>query len=324
MLRLTLCCTTAVLLALSASAQVDEVRESDFDRRASTETKSTLSIDDAFKPVEARSIDGEIQRAEVPEGREALEKDAFDPRAEMIDNPEDEPLPLPEMTAELEKMELANAGDFTPPERVPEPSRDPKIAFVQTAWLEGLPLAEAQKFANAGDPYFRRVLADPAMLDYHSNVLGILGMSGSPDAEKIILEYIVNGSGRVSDGSFSARTDGILALGYLANTSEGRAGLEVLMQTARPEGWSSMGIEWGMSSTVDRGSQMEMLRASSLIGLALSGRREAEESFAEARRSLGSSRSPAAVTGADLEDFMRAYEEVRSKGLIAYSANDER
>ena len=128
----------------------------------------------------------------------------------------------------------------------------------------------------------------------------------------------------LSGAEFSAKTSAIMTLGYLANASEGKAGLSFLQTTAQSGGWDEQDLSWRVGFAREPEATSLLLQRYSLIGLVLSGHPQAAESLSMAASDLAKSDSEWAVTEEELAAFREEYELVSKQGLVAYSDKGER
>jgi hypothetical protein len=90
-------------------------------------------------------------------------------------------------------------------------------------FFEGVPFEEASDLSDAEVARLIELLDDPAEIRAHSNILVVLGMSGSPDAFDAIADYAFrSSSGELDRLEFRARRSIAYGMGHLARV-DGRA-----------------------------------------------------------------------------------------------------
>lgn len=295
-----------------------EAAGTEFDKNVILLEDDGPSIDDKFEPdLSAGDIDND-----VPQIREVFSLPAESvgetPQFDPMDRPED----INTKPAPLEGVDEAEIQlqDAKPPKTEPRPEPKSEMEkFIISDFFEGIPLIEAKEFAGNDDAYLREFLSDPEMVNHHPAALTILALSGTKEAEQTLVKYVVTGKGEIDSGAFAAKSDAVMALGYMANLTKGELGFGVLKQTFEKGGWKDLGVEWSFDFSKDPLAVEQSLYNMSLIGLALSGHDDARQMFDVAYEQAKSADGEWAVTTQDVEEYMKEYEKVRKMGLFEYN-----
>jgi len=166
-----------------------------------------------------------------------------------------------------------------PPSQVSYPQANPAGVvyptdareFVSLVFFHGVPYDGAHRLGPAAIPVLVEILADPRAEALWANAATTLGMIGDPQAREPLTRFIQNGDGRLSVGSYRAKTSAIMALGYLANASQDAEALDYLRARAEPAAWSKQEVAWRSPFEPSGGTRDEALAEIAILGLALSG-----------------------------------------------------
>jgi hypothetical protein len=110
-------------------------------------------------------------------------------------------------------------------------------SWVREIYFEGLPYERASSLDTAAVGRLIEMLADPAEIAHHGNVVLALGMSGHPDAFAALSGFANRPLvGEVDRNTFRARTHSLLAMGHLAR-SDARALRWLLQHQSHAPDW---------------------------------------------------------------------------------------
>ena len=142
---------------------------------------------------------------------------------------------------------------------------DDAEVLVRTLFYEEFPADAARDLGPEGIARLGQMLADPAEVEHHANIVSALGFSGHPAAFGLLQAYAsVAPSGEVDRGTFRAWSRLGMAMGHLAQDDpRALAWLHAHAQGAKAPGWSHRH---------HRGERLlTLLQEQALTGLALSG-----------------------------------------------------
>jgi len=155
-----------------------------------------------------------------------------------------------------------------------ESSRADRLAAA--IYFEGVPFEAARDLSDADVARLIELLTDPAEIRQHSNILVLLGMSGSPAAFDAIADYALRGSsGELDRLEFRARRSIPHGMGHLARV-DGRA-LAWLIRAAT----DADAAPQRSFRQMDPERIARLMREGAVTGLALSGRPNAARVIAE-------------------------------------------
>ncbi len=134
-------------------------------------------------------------------------------------------------------------------------------------------------------PILLAMLNDPKEEPYWSNIVITLCIIGDASAAKSVIDFIEKDpAGNLSARYYTAKSSAVMALGYLINRMGSREALDYLKRSLDPKAWSERKIDWKATfqdSTTQRDTQLSTM---AVLGLALSGHREAGDALRGLRR----------------------------------------
>lgn len=154
--------------------------------------------------------------------------------------------------------------------------------FVSRIYVHGFPMEEAVRYGSAAVPDLIRMLEGDIHPRYRENVVFMLGAVGSQRAEEVLIEYVERGGRGVSLDEYHAKSNALVALGYIAHRTGSSRAMVYLKESLRPETWRERGVEWRSPNISSPGDRTLALVRKAVIGLAMTGRPEAENAIISA------------------------------------------
>lgn len=148
--------------------------------------------------------------------------------------------------------------------------------FVKLNFIHGVPYKVASEFGPAAIPVLLGILDEPNDDALWPNAVTTLGMIGDPQAIGPLIAFIESGEGSLSSSRYSAKTNAIMALGYIANRSGDQKALTYLKKSTDPEAWLHQ-VAWTSPYAPTKEASALQLAEVAILGLALSGRPLANE-----------------------------------------------
>jgi hypothetical protein len=186
--------------------------------------------------------------------------------------------------------------------------------FVHRFFVHGIPYAEAVRYGAHVVPTLLEMLADPREAPAWPNIVLVLGMLGDERAVPPLIALIEQPLGGELDAvHYDAKSNALLALGYLVHQSRNQHALTYLRDGAEPAAWGQRGIAWTSPEHKTAAERDRDLSRMAIIGLGLSG----DPSAAEALHAL---LTPAPTApGRAFREHMRAviWEALRANQRIA-------
>lgn len=111
-------------------------------------------------------------------------------------------------------------------------------AFVQQAWVEGVPFNLASEYPSTTIPYLTTLLYGED-IERAATAVAVLGAIGASEATEQIISFLYRSELvlALSEGDASLWVDTLLSLGWLVNRSGDTQALRFLVQGIRPESW---------------------------------------------------------------------------------------
>lgn len=194
----------------------------------------------------------------------------------------------------------------------------PLRTFIERIYVHGFPVEEARRYGSQAVPELIDMLRGGEPDIYRQNVVFALGSVGGRSAALALIQYVESGQGTVSMAEYHAKSNALAALGYIVNRTGDATALAYLRSAVRPERWLERPVSW--RSPVRRTSARinAALVRKAIIGLAMTGRPEADEEIRAAAASpaldAASRREIARLVPAALQ----ARADIARKGLVPY------
>ncbi len=132
--------------------------------------------------------------------------------------------------------------------------------FVRRAYFEGVPYDQASQYGRAAVPVLAAMLQDEKEVAHWSNVAITLCMIGDESAAKPVIEFINKGAeGELSPSDYAAKSNAVMALGYLVNRCQSRDAFAYLKASLKAGKWAERNIKW-----LSRGRPTAAARAQAL------------------------------------------------------------
>ncbi|MGN6107589.1 MAG: HEAT repeat domain-containing protein [Kofleriaceae bacterium] len=191
--------------------------------------------------------------------------------------------------------------------------------FVNMRFIHGVPYDAARRLGPAAIPSLLAVLGDPQAERQWPVAATTVSMIGDPQALDPLIEFIADGQGALSRSQYVAKTNALMGLGYIANTSEDPKALDYLIEGTNPDVWPRR-IAWRCPFTTTAEDCQRDLAEVSVLGLALSGRPQARDVL-EALKSRGTAQGATKVQrrfGELAEQSLREHARIANGGLSQY------
>lgn len=210
-----------------------------------------------------------------------------------------------------------------------EPAAPPKDVreFVRRTYFHGVPYDQASQYGRAAVPVLAAMLKDAKEAPYWSNVAITLCMIGDESAAKPVIEFIDEGAeAELSASDYAAKSNAVMALGYLVNKCQSRDAFTYLKASLRPGIGAERKIKWLGPAQTSAAARDQALSKKAILGLALCGTPEAAE-FLRSLRQPGDSPESIKLRRAvsDLVDVaLKEHEKVSKQGLSEYYKKPKR
>ena len=146
-------------------------------------------------------------------------------------------------------------------------------SLVTQIYIHGIPYELAKSQGPGAVPELVAMLADPALDEYRSNIVAVLGCIGDPSAIEPLIGFVRGLDGEISVHTFRAVLTTFQSLGHLAQSGDERA-LSFLVDWSDDSHWATERV--GFSYAVYRDERLgEVLGRLAVQGLGISGRPEA-------------------------------------------------
>lgn len=198
----------------------------------------------------------------------------------------------------------------------------PVATFVRRLYADTVPFDEGRSYGPEAVPVLLSMLADPAEKAHWHTIVLTLGMIGDQRAVDPLKAFVRSGGSEVvSEDVFSAKSNTLLALGYIVNQSGDRRALDYLAASLDPGVWSNQrGLEW-VSPYQDVMDRDVHLATMAVMGLALSGHDEAERVLRSFKPTQVDGQFRAR-TSRVVEQALVEHRRVARAGLSAYYRDD--
>lgn len=127
---------------------------------------------------------------------------------------------------------------------------DELLAFVNTLYIHGLPIADAQARFDVSDvPGLLGLLDDPAEEKYLRNIVMMLGLVGDERATAALINYLDTAPvGLITQGRFKGISLALPALGFLAGRGDADALRFLIARADSPSAWSGNRLRWTLAT----------------------------------------------------------------------------
>jgi HEAT repeat protein len=197
--------------------------------------------------------------------------------------------------------------------------------FVHQIYIEGIPYEEAIRFDPASAvPILLGMLADPKEEEYWPNIVVTLGMLGDERAVDPLIQFMKeDAAGPLSHSRYKAKTSVVMALGYIVNKNGSKKALEFLIESVDPAVWTRRGIMWKSPYHRTEAERNQQLTIMSILGLGLSGNREALTLLRSLRQVPATRQGEnlrAQIAGVNdvLKEAIAANEKIAKRGMADY------
>jgi hypothetical protein len=225
-------------------------------------------------------------------------------------------------------MLVAFACGFAAAEGPPAPAQSggddspslPIEEFVRQTYFHGVPYREATAYGPAVVPKLLEMLSDPREEEHWKNIVVTLCLVGGREVAGPIERFIGTPAGEVlSRPSYDAKSNAIIALGYLVHRTGSEEALSYLAAGVDPERWRER-LSW-QSPYVPLEARDEQLAQLAILGLALSGR-PAALAVLEAQRDEKHAQTPQ-MRGV-IEEAIATNQTIQRRGLASYLSEKAR
>ncbi|MCG3131871.1 MAG: hypothetical protein FLDDKLPJ_02681 [Phycisphaerae bacterium] len=199
--------------------------------------------------------------------------------------------------------------------------------FVHRVHVHGVPYSEAIRFGPESAPALTAMLNDPAEKPHHSNIAVTLCMVGDEAAADTVINFIQQGPpGDLSRSDYQAKSNAVMALGYLVNRTGSRRALDFLKQSLDPKSWSDRNIPWKAEYQRATSVRDAQLSTMATLGLALSGHPEARSALRnlQLQPATDTQKAFSAQVSATVTEALKDHEEISRDGLATYYAKRRR
>jgi hypothetical protein len=184
-------------------------------------------------------------------------------------------------------------------------SRQNVEQVIRRHYTSGLPYAEIKRLGPGAFATLQRMLRDPAEQDYWPNAAGAIGIVGGPAAAEVLIGFIDGSRGQALEpAAYRAALTAVVALGYVANAGDSEA-MDFLARVVRDGADPA-------APPADLRLTPSVVATQAILGLGLSGRREARAALQE----LARGKDPSARERA--QEALKTLEAVRRVGLATY------
>ena len=203
--------------------------------------------------------------------------------------------------------------------------------FVRRVYFDSMPFEEAMRYGPEEIPTLKRMLSDPLERASWPMVASVLGVIGDDASAHALIDFVVRErSGKMRGDMYRAVGSAIVALGYLVERSGSPTALEFLSQASEPGFWERQPrMHWTSSAGPTRAARNQRLADFAVMGLGLSGHREAMPALRRRweklsqRRATGSAQEQQAMQEV-VEQAMDDHSVVTKHGLGRYYRNSHR
>lgn len=203
-------------------------------------------------------------------------------------------------------------------------ARAPVRDFVRRMYPDTMPFAEAMRYGPEDMPTLLEMLADPRERMHWSMIASVIGIVADERSAGVLIDFVAKERrGRIRPAEYRAIASAIVALGYTVERSRDPRALAFLIQASEPGFWSRQPRMAWTSRAAPNGERNNRLRELAVMGLGLSGHRDAwltlqrHWSTLRLRQGQGSDAEQRAMQEL-VEQAMGDHERVTKDGLAAY------
>jgi hypothetical protein len=190
---------------------------------------------------------------------------------------------------------------------------------IRQEYFHGLPVTKFMQYGSGAEEEIGRILADPRERRYWSNAIGALGLVGGESAAAIIIGFIERDTPPSDVHEAAARSNGLIALGWLVARTGSPVARNYLLGGLREDSWTSgRRGRWVPYGALTRDETAGHLVKLSLLGLAVSGTREADSALASVALEAPSVASLTQGRTLTAQEGIRINREIRALGLQEY------
>ncbi len=193
--------------------------------------------------------------------------------------------------------------------------------FVRQTFIHGVPYEEAIRYDGTAVPVLLRMLEDPKEEAYWANVVVTLGMIGDERAVDPLIGFLLGAEPEpLSHDRYTAKSSVPMALGYLVNRSRNKKALAFLKDHTYPDSWGKEQLKWRSPYHANEEARNQQLSTMAVLGLALSGNSEAQETLREMKKPAATAEAKKfqAQMGGVLDEAIQANDTIAKEGLGGY------
>lgn len=169
----------------------------------------------------------------------------------------------------------------------PDPAARPTDVreFVRRTYFEGVPYDQASRYDRTDVTVLAAMLDDHKEATHWSNVAITLCIIGDESAAKPVIEFINKGAeGELSRSDYAAKSNAVMALGYLVNKCQSPEAFAYLKALCRSGPSPETSIKWLGPAQATAAARDQALSKKAILGLALCGTPEAAEALRSLRK----------------------------------------
>jgi len=145
--------------------------------------------------------------------------------------------------------------------------------FVTTAYVHGLPYAEAHAYGPQAVPELVAMLKDPSLEPHWTNIVATLGCIEDASAVQPLMDFMKRQRGAISADAFRAVLSVLTAIGQIAHGGD-PAALKIITDFADPRAYKTYGVRFVYGRYRDA-ALADVLVPTDIMALGVSGRAEA-------------------------------------------------
>lgn len=155
--------------------------------------------------------------------------------------------------------------------------------FVTKVYIHGLPYEQAKAYGKSAVPELVKMLNEPGLEKYWTNIIVSLGYIGDPAAVKPLVSFMQNSKGEISLARFNAILYVFQALGHISQSGDALS-LNTLIDYTNLDSWKTRKLQFGYSR-YNAAALSEVLARQAIVGLGISGQPAAMKKLNELRQS---------------------------------------
>ena len=194
---------------------------------------------------------------------------------------------------------------------------DELLAFVNTLYIHGLPIAEAQARFDVSDvPPLLALLESPAEEKYLRNIVLMLGLVGDERATAALIHLLDTAPvGLISHGRFKGLSLALPALGFLAGRGDTDAMRFLIVRADDPSAWSGNRLSWTLA-TAPTDYLPHYMAKMAIQGLSIASTPEADAVLQGLQARVQSGALPDHYRN-DISDAIRRSQRIKQSGVAA-------